>query len=755
MKCIKCDAEWTVGTVEKICICPFCGEKLMEHLPHQQAIDAFKMVIERFGIEIYNEDKRLYGLINDLLPNTSKEKGILKTVISLGAPKLISKIVMDSRDKTKTLNESYSLLENGGLSPEWCSSAIFILSMPLGIDTSALFPLVNEKNNISFDINTIAVSYDPDIEDQYSEKSLSELLELSLNGDVIACTELGERYYSGTDVEKDIDTAIAYFNQAADKGYAVAEFILGRLYDEGQVIQHNAELAFEYYTKSAEKNYPPALYSLGQMYYFGIECEKNDQEALYWILKAADELDNSDVYVFLSAIYKDSEDDSVKNEEKAFNYALKAAEMGDENAYNLLGTMYEMGCGVKQDFENAIKYYKLAAENGIEIAYLNIGAFYQFGCGVPKDERKAVEYYQYGANTGNMYCLNALGMCYKDGIGVRQDYKKAFELFLDAAYAGNYASEFNTALAYDEGQGIQMDKNEAKKWFLLSASHGFSKAMVALGVYAEKGIPDRTPDLKEAFEWYLKAAEVGDHPFAAWVVGNCYSQGLMGVEIDLCTAFKWYLLAAELGQPTAQNNVAVEYVKGVIVDLDYNVAVEWFVKAVSQDDMYALDNYGTLLLNGEGVKQNPVLAFSMLKKSADMGYSEAMFHVGVCFFEGWGTQRNMDEALRYLTAAYNAGIEEATTYLQKGFNEKNGTWVKRRSFMFSKLPDPEPLPTSKKIPICRGGCINICAYANMVKAEEISDSDEFCYCELMKQKVFQKSKCPYYKDMFSSFNREK
>lgn len=87
-------------------------------------------------------------------------------------------------------------------------------------------------------------------------------------------------------------------------------------------------------------------------------------------------------------VYKDSKDENVKDENKAFEYAQKAAEMGDENAYNLLGTMYELGCGVEQSYFNAIKYYKLAAENGVEIAYLNIGAFYQAGIGVPKDDKK-------------------------------------------------------------------------------------------------------------------------------------------------------------------------------------------------------------------------------------------------------------------------------------------------------------------------------------------------------------------------------
>lgn len=744
MKCIKCGAEWSTGISSEIITCPFCGEPIMGAISHQQAIEAFKIILDRFGVEVYYENKRLYGLVNDLLPNTAKEKNILKTAIMLGAPSIIAKVITESEEKETALKDCFTLLEDGGLSKEWCSASLYIFALPLGIDSTVLYPLSEVKETSGLGVGDIAISYDQDLEDEYTSKSLDELLSLSLDGDAIACAELGERYYSGTNVEKDLDTALAYFTQAANEGYSVAEYILGRLYDEGQEISHDGALAFTYYKKAADKEYPPAEYALGQMYYFGHDCEKNDQEALYWISKAAKELDDSDAYVVLSMVYKESEDENVRDETKAFYFAQKAAEMGDINAYNLLGTMYEMGCGVEQNYESAIKYYKLAAENGVEMAFLNVGAFYQSGIGVPKDDKKAVEYFQAGANAGNMYCLNALGMCYKNGTGVQQDYKKAFDLFLDAAYAGNFAGELNTGLAYDEGQGVQEDKAEAKKWFTLAAAHGSSKAMVALGVYIERGIPDGAPDLATAFEWYLKAAEVGDHPFAAWVVGNCYAQGLMGVEPDACTAFTWYLKAAELGQPTAQNNVACDYLKGEIVDLDYDLAVSWFEKAVAQDDMYALDNYGTILMNGDGVPRDAERAFSMLKKAADMGYTSSLFNVGVCYFEGWGIQRDLDAALFYLTSALKAGEHGALSYLQKGFKEKNGKWSKRG--LFGKVPAPEPLPQVSAPPECKGGCADFCTYANLSKAEEIYDSDEFCCCELMDKKVFKKIKCPYYKD---------
>lgn len=622
--------------------------------------------------------------------------------------------------------------------------ALFILTYPLGIDSSVLYPIEGKESASGFEISKVSIAYDENLEEAYFQKTNEDLNNLATTGDVVALTELGERYYSGQGTEKDFSVAVAYFIQAAESEYPVAQFILGKLYDEGQVVSHDSSVALDYYQKAAYNGYAPAQYALGQKYYLGQDCAKNDAEALCWILKCAETLDDPDVYLVLSMIYKDSEDNSIRDEKKAFSFAQKAAEMEDENAYNLLGTLYELGCGVEQNYEKAFYYYRLAAENGVEIAYLNIGAFYQSGVAIQKDDLKAAEYFQYGANAGNMYCLNALGMCYKNGMGVKQNYQKAFELFLQSAYAGNFAGELNTGLAYDEGQGVLENKAEAKRWFTLAAEHGSSKAMVALGYYIEKGIPDGEPNLNESFKWYLRAAEVGDHPFAAWVVGNCYSQGLMGVEADRCTAFEWYLKAAKLGQATAQNNVACEYLKGEIVDLDYSVAIDWFEKALAQNDMYALDNYGTILMNGDGVPRDAARAFLMYKKAAELGSVESQCNLGICYFEGWGTRRDLDKALKWLVAAFKSSSEIALGYLQKGFKEKNGNWVKRG--FFGHIPAPNQLPTPSAPPKCSGGCEDLCTYVNMRIAEKLSYREEFCYCELLDSKVFRKTKYPYFKN---------
>lgn len=251
--------------------------------------------------------------------------------------------------------------------------------------------------------------------------------------------------------------------------------------------------------------------------------------------------------------------------------------------------------------------------------------------------------------------------------GVKQDYKKAFNLFLESAYAGNYAAEFNVGLAYAEGQGVDQDPREAKRWFLLSAEKGFGKAMASLGIYAEQGIPDGNPDLEEAFDWYLKSANAGDYGFSQWIIGNCRTHGLMNSYVDKLEGFEWYLKAAYNDHPTAQNNVAVEYLNGILVDQDYGLAVEWFEKAVVQDEPVALNNYGTMLVNGNGVERDVSRGFEMIKRAAELGNHDAKVSLGVCYFEGWGTPRNLDSALKWLSESYSeSGDESAKAYLEKG-----------------------------------------------------------------------------------------
>ncbi|WP_366658587.1 tetratricopeptide repeat protein [Fodinicurvata sp. EGI_FJ10296] len=74
-------------------------------------------------------------------------------------------------------------------------------------------------------------------------------------------------------------------------------------------------------------------------------------------------------------------------EERRIEYrrAVRAASRGDPEAQNNLGTMYEQGYGVTQDYAEAVRWYSSAAEQGNSYAQRNLSAMYADGRGVAQD----------------------------------------------------------------------------------------------------------------------------------------------------------------------------------------------------------------------------------------------------------------------------------------------------------------------------------------------------------------------------------
>ena len=149
------------------------------------------------------------------------------------------------------------------------------------------------------------------------------------------------------------------------------------MYDNAFGVEHDENKAIEYYQKSAEQGFPFGMFSLAEMYYGGQGCEKDDQKAVYWLQKAEKEMEDSNIYITMAMVLRDSEDESVRNLTPAYEYAQKAVDTGNETALNLMGTFYENGTGVRQDYKKAFEYYSQAVDQGVEIAYLGMGAYYQ------------------------------------------------------------------------------------------------------------------------------------------------------------------------------------------------------------------------------------------------------------------------------------------------------------------------------------------------------------------------------------------
>jgi TPR repeat protein len=203
-----------------------------------------------------------------------------------------------------------------------------------------------------------------------SNKELSGLRLKAEKGDVNSQIELGNKFRDGVaPLEKDYLGAMKWYQMAADKGSATAQYLLAQIYFREKLAEDNFK-AFELFLKSAQPGNSDALNMVGMCYSGGYGITKDNTEAVKWW--------------------------------------LKASEAGDSNAQASLGYSYEYAQGVAQDYAEAIKWYTKSAEQGNVIASGSLGIIYFKGQGVPKDYNESVKWFTKGAEKGDETCRKNL-----------------------------------------------------------------------------------------------------------------------------------------------------------------------------------------------------------------------------------------------------------------------------------------------------------------------------------------------------------
>ena len=139
---------------------------------------------------------------------------------------------------------------------------------------------------------------------------------------------LGMKYLHGTvGFDKNVPEGVKYIQMAADKGYAKAQNSLGLMYAEGEGVPQNSEKSFHWHLKAAHQGHALAQNNVGYAYYNGVEgVDKNIDQAFIWYQKSADL--GCDVAQFNLGILFGNGEGAPKDEDKALNYFLLAAEKG-------------------------------------------------------------------------------------------------------------------------------------------------------------------------------------------------------------------------------------------------------------------------------------------------------------------------------------------------------------------------------------------------------------------------------------------
>lgn len=171
----------------------------------------------------------------------------------------------------------------------------------------------------------------------------------------------------------------------------------------------------------------------------------------------------------------------------------------------LTGTAYHSGAdGFKQDYKQALKWWLIAAERGDAEAENNIGTLYMFGQGVPVDYKKALYWLRLSSAHGNLQAKSNLGILYMKGQGVKRNDKKAFRLTQKAAEAGIPLAENNLGYMYLKGRGVKVNYKKALRWIDRGVENGDAYALYHKGYMYEKGL-GLPKSKKKAILFYRKA----------------------------------------------------------------------------------------------------------------------------------------------------------------------------------------------------------------------------------------------------------
>lgn len=206
-------------------------------------------------------------------------------------------------------------------------------------------------------------------------EDLAVLRQRAERGDTAAQNTLGNQLTQAQQFRE----ANSWFERAASRGFAPAQFNLGLAHELGRGYPADARAAFRHYLLAAEQGFAPAQFNVGNMYASGRGVAEDQFEAVVWFRQAADK-------------------------------GLPEAQ------YNL-GLAYESGRGIRSDEQQAARWYALAAGQGYARAQYNLGLLHEDGRGVARDEAASARYYRLAAEQGYAPAQNNLGLMYSAGRG--------------------------------------------------------------------------------------------------------------------------------------------------------------------------------------------------------------------------------------------------------------------------------------------------------------------------------------------------
>ena len=154
---------------------------------------------------------------------------------------------------------------------------------------------------------------------------------------------------------------------------------------------------------------------------------------------------------------------------------------GDQKSQLDLAIRYRDGKGIDKDNVEAMKWAHLAADRGNVDAMDFVGSAYLRGVSAERNPVIAIGYFKAAAEGKSSQAAFNLGQCYFGAQGTEQDIPKALDCWKKAADAGHGRAAACAAMVYFSGEGIAPDPVQARCLAERAAELADPPGLVVLG----------------------------------------------------------------------------------------------------------------------------------------------------------------------------------------------------------------------------------------------------------------------------------
>lgn len=478
-------------------------------------------------------------------------------------------------------------------------------------------------------------------------------------------------------LEKNKSIACGYFIEAANQDLDVAQHMLAKCYLWGEGVQKDPEKAAEYFQLAAKHGHPEASSILACMLMTGMDgVPQNESRAVELFRKAASRGEGTarraleSLQPTLESRYQQglnyfNNTTAMKDNAKAFDCFLYAANLGHAEAQSYVGLCYEQALGVERNDAKSAEYYFLAANS------------YEYGIGESKDLKKASLYYEKAAaakrNLQKLLeessTLSTVKMAAQATSKSDVDSKQTNEVNTTLALKTKSVPIFKTASPEQMSASANTSSTSTKQTEVLDPKvKAEQEYLLGDKFYYGKGV---SQNYEEAFHHLRIAAELGNY-WAQDLLGTSYCNGV-GVNKNPIEGIKYFEQAVKQGYEQSACNLGVACLQGVGGTKDEKRAAELFALAASKK--YGPGEYylGFCYKNGRGVSINLIRAVELFHLSANKESSrqkEAEYQLGLCYEEGHGVTKDLKKAYQYYKLAADQKHQKAISQIEKLLKEE-------------------------------------------------------------------------------------